>query len=183
MARPAPSTVSRAGLISKGSMMLIPNRTSIPKECGPTFFNGNTDIFQVPDTCCTAAAGAEEWLPLSKFGSYKGIDGCKLVDPFDDGKIQAELVNGCYDDGTQYYGEKCGASDFGEATADAHGDCGPAEGVLERVAILGPRTCWYCRYRDHGHALHLPAKYEAKERPDYCKGDNDGGLEQKGRRC
>ena len=128
MARPAPSTVSRAGLISKGSMMLIPNRTSIPKECGPTFFNGNTDIFQVPDTCCTAAAGAEEWLPLSKFGSYKGIDGCKLVDPFDDGKIQAELVNGCYDDGTQYYGEKCGASDFGEATADAHGDCGPAEG-------------------------------------------------------
>ena len=107
--------------------MRIPDASTMPDECGPIFFDGNTDIFQVPDKCCTAEVGAEDWIPLDEFGSYKGIDGCYALDPFQNGAITAVLVNGCYDDGTQFYGEKCGGSNFGAANELAYGDCGPAE--------------------------------------------------------
>ena len=123
--RPAPSIVSKSGLISKGKVVRIPDSTKMPDTCGPVFFSGNTDIFQVPDVCCTADAGAEDWLPLEDFGSHDGIDGCYALDPFKNGAITAILVNGCYDDGTQFYGEKCGGSDFGKFSEFAHGDCGP----------------------------------------------------------
>merc|ERR1712226_284543 len=126
--KPAPSTVSKAGLVCQGSVMRIPDSKSMPEECGPIFFSGNTDIFQVPDKCCTAEVGAKNWLPLDQFGSHDGIDGCYALDPFQNGEITAILVNGCYDDGTQFYGEKCGGSDFGEASELAYGDCGPAKG-------------------------------------------------------
>ena len=129
--KPAPSTFSKAGLVSKGKVMRIPDSKDMPDECGPVFFSGNTDIFQVPDKCCTAEVGAEDWLPLESFGEYKGIDGCYALDPFQNGAITAILVNGCYDDGTQFYGEKCGGSNFGEASELAYGDCGPTKGTCE----------------------------------------------------
>ena len=125
--RPPPSTVSRAGLVSQGAMMRIPDASTMPVECGPIFFSGNTDIFQVPNKCCTSQVGAEDWIPLDEFSSYEGIDGCFALDPFQNGAITAILVNGCYDDGTQFYGEKCGGSNFGAANELAYGDCGPAE--------------------------------------------------------
>ena len=65
--------------------------------------------------------------PIRHTDSYKGIDGCYALDPFQNGAITAVLVNGCYDDGTQFYGEKCGGSNFGAANELAYGDCGPAE--------------------------------------------------------
>ena len=111
--------------------MRIPDSSGMPEECGPVFFSGNTDIFQVPDKCCTSEVGAEVWFDFDEFGSYKGIDGCFPLDPFENGAITAVLVNGCYDDGTQFYGEKCGGSNFGEASEVAYGDCGPAEGSCE----------------------------------------------------
>ena len=86
--------------MSQGAVMRIPDSKTMPDECGPIFFSGNTDIFQVPDKCCTAEVGAEEWLPLDQFGSHDGIDGCYALDPFQNGAITAILVNGCYDDGT-----------------------------------------------------------------------------------
>ena len=39
------------------------------------------------------------------------------------------LVNGCFDDGTQFYGEKCGGSDFGALNEEAFGACGPSEEI------------------------------------------------------
>ena len=125
--KPAPSTISIAGLVSQGMMMEIKDSSTMPAECGPVFFSGDTDIFQVPDKCCTAEVGAEPLIPFSQFGSYKGIEGCFALDPFQDGNITAVLVNGCYDDGTQFYGEKCGGSNFKGASARAYGECGPAE--------------------------------------------------------
>ena len=128
---PAPSTVSKAGLISKGKVMRILDSSTMPDECGPVFFSGNTEIFQVPDKCCTAVVGAEDWVPFDQFGSYDGINGCYALDPFENGAITAVLVNGCYDDGTQFYGEKCGGSNFGDASAVVYGDCGPANKSCE----------------------------------------------------
>ena len=92
--------------------MEIKDSSTMPDECGPVFFSGDTDIFQVPDKCCTAKVGAEPLIPFGQFGSYKGIEGCFALDPFQDGNITAVLVNGCYDDGTQFYGEKCGGSNL-----------------------------------------------------------------------
>ena len=126
--KPAPSTVSKAGLIPRGKMMQIPDSSSMPEECGPIFFSGNTDIFKVPDMCCTDAVGAEVLIPLDQFGSHDGIVGCYALDPLRNGAVTAVLVSGCYDDGTQFYGEKCGGSNFGDASELAYGDCGPAEG-------------------------------------------------------
>lgn len=60
--KPAPSTVSKAGLVSKGKVMRIPDSKDMPDECGPVFFSGNTDIFQVPDKCCTS-----RWVPKIGF--------------------------------------------------------------------------------------------------------------------
>ena len=106
--------------------MFVPDYTKMPSECGPIYFNGNTAMFQVPDLCCTAEAGALDWMPFKDFGSQDGIDGCKLV-PFEakQQNVTVFLVNGCYDDGTQFYGEKCGGTDFGVYHEDAYGDCGP----------------------------------------------------------
>ena len=127
----APSIVSKAGLIPQGQMMEIPDSSTMPQECGPVFFEGDTDIFRVPDKCCTAEVGAKPLVPLSQFGSYKGIEGCFALDPFRDGNITAVLVSGCYDDGTQFYGEKCGGSEFKGESDRAYGECGPAERLCE----------------------------------------------------
>ena len=105
--------------------MRLPDSKSMPEECGPLFYGGNTEIFRVPDKCCTADVGTEDWISLEEFGSHDNIDGCMSLDSFNDGSIQAILVNGCYDDGRQFYGEKCGGSEFGELTELAYGDCGP----------------------------------------------------------
>merc|ERR1719242_488918 len=50
---PAPSTVSKRGLISQGDLMVAPDMAKLPTECGPTFFSGVTPIFEVPMECCT----------------------------------------------------------------------------------------------------------------------------------
>ena len=110
--------------------MRIPDSKNMPEECGPIFFSGNTDIFQVPDKCCSAEVGAEDWIALEDFGTKDGIDGCMSLDPSklmsqEEGSIRAVLVNGCYDDGRQFYGEKCGGSEFGELNEIAYGNCGP----------------------------------------------------------
>ena len=138
--KPAPSTVSRAGLVSQGMMVRILDSSTMPAECGPVFFEGDTDIFQVPDKCCTAEVGAEPLLPFGQFGSYKGIEGCFALDPFQDGNITAVLVNGCYDDGTQFYGEKCGGSDFKGASDLAYGECGPAKRTCECNLYVETKT-------------------------------------------
>ena len=106
--------------------MFHPDSSKMPSSCGPIFFCGNTAMFRVPDLCCTEEAGALPFLPFGDFGSHDGIDGCKKF-PFE-AKVQnvtVFLVNGCYDDGTQFYGEKCGGTDFGVYQEDAYGDCGP----------------------------------------------------------
>jgi len=123
--RPAPSTVSKKGMISKGKLVVIPDSAEMLDQCGPVFFSGNTKIFRVPDVCCTASVGAEDFLNFKDFGSHDGIEGCSAVGPSIGLPITAVLANGCYDDGTQFYGEKCGGSDFGEDNVLAHGDCGP----------------------------------------------------------
>ena len=72
--------------------MRILDSSNMPNECGPVFFSGNTDIFQVPDKCCTAEVGAEDWIPFEEFGSYEGIDGCYPLDPFENGAIKAGIL-------------------------------------------------------------------------------------------
>ena len=107
--------------------MVIPDSAEMLDQCGPVFFSGNTEIFRVPDVCCTASVGAEDFLNFKDFGSHDGIEGCSAVGPSIGLPITAVLANGCYDDGTQFYGEKCGGSNFGAANELAYGDCGPAE--------------------------------------------------------
>ena len=123
--RPAPSIVSKNDLISKGKLVLIPDRAKMLAQCGPVFFSGNTEIFKVPDICCTEDVGAEDFLAFEDFGSHDGVESCNAVGPAFGLPITAVLTHGCYDDGTQFYGEKCGGSDFGEDNELAHGDCGP----------------------------------------------------------
>ena len=105
--------------------MVIPDSAKMLDQCGPVFFSGNTEIFRVRDVCCTASVGAEDFLNFKDFGSHDGIEGCSAVGQSIGLPITAVLANGCYDDGTQFYGEKCGGSDFGEDNVLAHGDCGP----------------------------------------------------------
>ena len=145
--KPAPSTVSKDGLGSQGKVMRIPDSTAMPEECGPIFFSGNTDIFQIPDKCCTAEVGAQDLLPLKDYPSYDGVDYCLPFDPFGTPGIPgikwdpalipngvAILTNGCYDDGTQFYGEKCVGSNFGNYSDFAYGDCGPADATIGSCA-------------------------------------------------
>ena len=105
--------------------MAVADLSKLPDSCGPLFFDGNVDMFRVPDLCCSDEVGAQFVRKAEEFGSVDGIDGCYVLDPFQDGTVGAVQVTGCYDDGTQFYGEKCGGSKFGEATDLAHGDCGP----------------------------------------------------------
>jgi len=134
---PPPSSVSTAGLISNGGMWNHPDASALPDDCLPTFFSGNTDIFQVADHCCTAEVGSSEWIPFDTFSSggkvgdavwtaVSGIEGCMALDPQGPGGPHAVIVNGCYDDGTQFYGEKCGGSIFGPFSSFAYGACGEA---------------------------------------------------------
>merc|ERR1719433_769164 len=130
--RPAPSLVTENDLVSKGMMMRIPDAKDMPDYCGKIWFSGDQEIFEVDPRCCTAEVGAEPWIDLEDFskgpeGNFEGIDGCYALDPFQNGLIQAILVNGCYDNGNQYYGEKCGGSRFGDFTDFAVGECGESK--------------------------------------------------------
>ena len=46
--------------------MEIKDSSTMPAECGPVFFSGDTDIFKVPDKCCTTEVGAEPLIPFGQ---------------------------------------------------------------------------------------------------------------------
>jgi hypothetical protein len=106
----------------------------------PSFF---LILCQVPDYCCSEESTAFEWFPFeTTFVPNDGdplsveTDGkCILSHPFGpEAGISPVLVSGCAADGTQFYGEKCGGSDFSGlpvydpwTEAFGYGTCGPVE--------------------------------------------------------
>lgn len=121
----------------------------MPADCGSAFWDGNTDIFEIPSKCCTPEynPGVFEWLPFS--AAFPNNEKVKQQFPFGaEVPIAPVIMSACAADGTQFYGEKCTGSDFSGApggNAFSFGDCGEPDqpdSCYHTVSTQTPGACF-----------------------------------------
>jgi len=124
-AKPAPT--NSIGYIPSAIVVEWVDVNEMPEECGPIFWNSDGtaegSYAQVPDNCCSDATVLA---PLTDL--WPQTDNCFVFDPVGDRSfIYGTWAGGCSDDGTFFYGEKCGGSDFGDWAEAAYGQCSQPE--------------------------------------------------------
>jgi len=119
------------GLTSTGKLLLVGDTTvaDFPDECRKTYWSGDVDPRKVPDFCCdSTVSGAQPFFDFVE--NFQG-DTCATMNPF--GILaQPKIASGCAADGTQFYGEKCGGSQFTDI-----GFCGSAVGGCTKDLFAG----------------------------------------------
>ena len=77
--------------------------------------------------------------PLTEL--WPQTDNCFTFDPVGDRSfIYGTWAGGCSDDGTFFYGEKCGGSDFGDWAEAAYGQCSQPEEYCHCIGTVETQT-------------------------------------------
>merc|ERR1712156_1045164 len=96
----------------------------MPAACGNIWNSDGSEreaYTKVPYVCCDVNAGAKMLVDLTT--EWPDVDNCYVLDLLGDMSIHGTWAGGCSDDGTFFYGEKCGGSNFGPFQDTAYGSC------------------------------------------------------------